>query len=245
MVAVRRHVLTPQWLAVHGAVFAVVVAFIALGLWQLDRARAEAEPTTAEAGRAAVPLTTLTTPGQQMGADAVGRLATVTGQYDAGQQFLVERGSARWVVTMLRTADGAGVPVVRGSTEGSAAPPESGEVTVTGWLQPPESGTMTTGSINSAELIQQVPYDLYPGYLVLTEQQPPSTGDLQVVEAPRTSADEPGFPLQNAAYAIQWWLFAAFAVFLWWRTVRDAIRVGGPPAAAPAQIPAQKRAAHE
>jgi cytochrome oxidase assembly protein ShyY1 len=31
-----------------------------------------------------------------------------------------------------------------------------------------------------------------------------------------------GFALQNLSYALQWWLFAGFAVFFWWRLVRDA-----------------------
>jgi DNA-binding transcriptional regulator of glucitol operon len=30
------------------------------------------------------------------------------------------------------------------------------------------------------------------------------------------------FSLQNFGYTIQWWLFAAFTLFLWWRVVRDA-----------------------
>ena len=28
--------------------------------------------------------------------------------------------------------------------------------------------------------------------------------------------------LRNILYAIEWWVFAAFAIFLWWRHVRDA-----------------------
>jgi|tagenome__1003787_1003787.scaffolds.fasta_scaffold20959808_2 DNA-binding transcriptional regulator of glucitol operon len=32
------------------------------------------------------------------------------------------------------------------------------------------------------------------------------------------------FNLQNFGYTIQWWLFAAFGLFLWWRVVRDAAR---------------------
>lgn len=32
------------------------------------------------------------------------------------------------------------------------------------------------------------------------------------------------FSIQNFGYAIQWWLFSAFAVFLWWRVLRDAAR---------------------
>jgi len=32
------------------------------------------------------------------------------------------------------------------------------------------------------------------------------------------------FSVQNFGYTIQWWLFAGFAVFFWWRIVRDAAR---------------------
>ena len=32
------------------------------------------------------------------------------------------------------------------------------------------------------------------------------------------------FNLQNFGYSLQWWLFAGFAAFFWWRIVRDAAR---------------------
>jgi DNA-binding transcriptional regulator of glucitol operon len=32
------------------------------------------------------------------------------------------------------------------------------------------------------------------------------------------------FNLQNFGYSIQWWLFSAFALFFWWRIVRDTAR---------------------
>jgi DNA-binding transcriptional regulator of glucitol operon len=32
------------------------------------------------------------------------------------------------------------------------------------------------------------------------------------------------FNIQNFGYSIQWWLFAAFGLFFWWRLVRDAAR---------------------
>lgn len=32
------------------------------------------------------------------------------------------------------------------------------------------------------------------------------------------------FSLQNFGYSIQWWLFSAFAVFFWWRILRDSAR---------------------
>jgi len=35
------------------------------------------------------------------------------------------------------------------------------------------------------------------------------------------------FDLQNFGYALQWWAFAAFAILLWLRAIRDAWRGGG------------------
>jgi DNA-binding transcriptional regulator of glucitol operon len=32
------------------------------------------------------------------------------------------------------------------------------------------------------------------------------------------------FSIQNFGYAIQWWLFTAFGLFLWWRLLRDTQR---------------------
>ena len=32
------------------------------------------------------------------------------------------------------------------------------------------------------------------------------------------------FDLQNSAYAVQWWAFAGFAVFFWFRVLRDQLR---------------------
>ncbi len=48
------------------------------------------------------------------------------------------------------------------------------------------------------------------------------------------------FNIQNFGYALQWWLFSAFALFFWSRLLRDAARRGGvlavpPREAAPAQ----------
>jgi len=37
-------------------------------------------------------------------------------------------------------------------------------------------------------------------------------------------SESKGFSVQNFGYSIQWWLFSAFGLFLWWRVVRDAAR---------------------
>jgi cytochrome oxidase assembly protein ShyY1 len=48
------------------------------------------------------------------------------------------------------------------------------------------------------------------------------------VVVPPISGDAPaGLRLQNASYAVQWVLFAAFVVFFWWRLLRDDLRGAG------------------
>ena len=47
-----------------------------------------------------------------------------------------------------------------------------------------------------------------------------------------------GFTLRNLAYALQWWIFALFALWMWWKMVRDAHRRSLAPEVLP-QSPAQ------
>jgi DNA-binding transcriptional regulator of glucitol operon len=49
------------------------------------------------------------------------------------------------------------------------------------------------------------------------------------------------FDIQNFGYALQWWLFAGFAAFFWWRIVRDAARRSedAPTPAEPEEGPSQ------
>jgi DNA-binding transcriptional regulator of glucitol operon len=51
------------------------------------------------------------------------------------------------------------------------------------------------------------------------------------------------FSIQNFGYALQWWLFTAFGLFLWFRILRDAARRGGARRTAPTTAQAQAEAA--
>lgn len=60
-------------------------------------------------------------------------------------------------------------------------------------------------------------------------------------------SESKGFNVQNFGYSIQWWLFSAFGLFLWWRVLRDAGRrrelgtTSAEPAAAPEAPVAYRR----
>ncbi|MFD8090924.1 SURF1 family protein [Streptomyces malaysiensis] len=152
-----------------------------------------------------------------------------------------------YVLTLLRVDGGANggggagakaLPVVRGWLPGDAddpaatakvpAPP-SGEVTVTGALQASEhqggdgvsaSGGLPRGQlgmISAASLVNLVPYQVYDAWV--TSSQAP--GALEPV--PPTAAEGTGLDIkafQNLGYTGEWFVFAGFVVFMWFRLFR-------------------------
>ncbi|MFD9162257.1 SURF1 family protein, partial [Streptomyces sp. NPDC059558] len=175
-----------------------------------------------------------------------GRLAAAAGEY--GDQLLVperrlDGESGFYVLTLLKTDSGKAVPVVRGWLPGAADPakapaPPTGRVEVTGALQASENagtkGAHTQGGlpagqlgvIGAASLVNLVAYDLYDAWLTV---QTPSDGMVPVpAQAPtNTGLDLKAF--QNLGYTGEWFVFAAFVLFMWFRlyrreveTIRDA-----------------------
>jgi surfeit locus 1 family protein len=210
----------------------LIAAMTVLGLWQLsvfdDRQqrdgakRLEQEP---------VPLEDVMGPDDALPDDAVGRPVTVEGRYEIGETLYVEglpgHDDAYAVVTPLVDATGSAILVVRGSTDaspGSAAAARGGPVSVVGVLEPstgdgePVGGNRVTTGIRIAALVPGFSRDLYSGYLVLRSSVPPEP--LPAVQPP---IPDPSLAagLRNLAYALQWWVFAGFVGFMWWRIVRD------------------------
>jgi surfeit locus 1 family protein len=232
----------PRWLGLLALVAVLCVVFGWLGHWQLDVAKSKEHPhlaaSSGSAGRP-VPLDQVTQPQQVFRTNMVGRAVTVSGEYDASRQVLVSgkrQGGVDgfWLLAPLRTASGALVPVVRGFTRTAAGlpaavPPPRGQVTVSGSLQPPEAAPGQAESPGAGQ-IPAADADLVnrwggPIYNVLVFAAAGDPGSAALTPVPAPPADEGGgLGLRNAAYALQWWLFGAFAILLWWRMVRqDAI----------------------
>jgi cytochrome oxidase assembly protein ShyY1 len=212
-----------------------------LGAWQLDRARQRGE--SAQAARQAemvaadpVPLSSVLVPQTAFPGDLVGRKVAVTGVYEPAGQLLVagrahDEVAGSLVLTPLRvsSADGAVLPVVRGWLPAGAVPdePPSGDVTLVGYLQAGESagagldGT-TTDAISPPELLHVWEGPIWTGYLVLASSDPPQTSGPAVLGPPTLGGTGPN--LQNLLYALEWFVFGGFAVFLWWRSVLDEAR---------------------
>ncbi|MFJ2266755.1 SURF1 family protein [Streptomyces sp. NPDC087849] len=236
-----RFLLTPRWWGINLFVVLAIPFCVFMGTWQLGRfedrvqTHEAAEKQPAPGTRAAKPIDDL------LPVDTVtsGRPATATGRY--ADQFLVpgrelddKRGF--YVLNLLRTDSGKALPVVRGWLPGEpgrttvpAAP--TGEVTVTGDLQASENaGTAGAdaagglpdgqlGIISAASLVNLVPYDVYDAWVTL--QASGATGALRPVPAAApqgTGLDLKAF--QNLGYTGEWFVFAGFVLFMWFRLVR-------------------------
>jgi hypothetical protein len=78
------------------------------------------------------------------------------------------------------------------------------------------------GSVRLAALAQTWPQHLMPGFITLSAADSASQG---LGEAKLALPSGEG-SIQNAGYALQWWVFAAFAAFMTWRFVRTIGRQG-------------------
>ncbi|HEX6759816.1 MAG TPA: SURF1 family protein [Propionibacteriaceae bacterium] len=205
---------------------AVATPMVVLGFWQLEVYSNQGEAAAQRRASAPpIPLSSVARAGAPAN-DGYGRSVTFQGTYDPALQLLVpmEGGQFR-VLTGLRQGDGSVVAVVRGVVSEAHAPaPPSGLVEQVGVLLPTEEhlpGTdLPSGQIASVRLpalAQEWPGPLIGGYVNLSgadaARQGLAASALLLPEAPGR--------LRNGAYATQWWLFAAFSLFMAFRIARD------------------------
>ncbi|WP_433546457.1 SURF1 family protein [Streptomyces sp. CA-294286] len=182
-----------------------------------------------------------------------GELAEVRGRYAEQflvPERKLDEQQGYYVLAMLRTAGtgGAGgkaLPVVRGWVAGDArdaAPPPAptGEVTVTGALQASENaqtdGVHTAGGlpagqvgmISSATLVNLVPYEVHDAWITQSagaeKAGPGAPNGLKPV--PAVAPQGSGLDLkafQNLGYTGEWFVFAGFVLFMWFRLVRREV----------------------
>lgn len=240
---VYRFLLTPRWWGINVFVLLAIPFCLFMGSWQLSRfearvddhrsAKEQAETARTESAR---PLADLL----PVDKATSGRRTTATGQY--GKQLLVpdrrlDGRDGYYVLTLLRTDGGKALPVVRGWLPGDAAAgrapaPPAGRVTVTGVLQasetPGDNGVSARGglpagqvaAISAASLVNVVPYDLYDAWVTL------DTADPGMTAVPATAAAGTGLDLkafQNLGYTGEWFVFAGFVVFMWFRLLRREV----------------------
>ncbi len=239
-----RFLLTPRWWGINLFVVLAIPFCVFMGTWQLGRFEDRVQ-SHEQAEKAPDPSTRATKPlDELLPVDKVtsGRPATATGTY--ADQFLVpgrtlEDRQGFYVLNLLRTDSGKALPVVRGWLPGSAtdarvpAAPK-GEVTVVGDLQASENtrsngvnarGGLPSGQvgmISAATLVNLVPYDVYDAWVTLPEAEAGGAGGA-MKPVPAAAPEGSGLDLkafQNLGYTGEWFVFAAFVLFMWFRLVR-------------------------
>ncbi|MGI8523685.1 MAG: SURF1 family protein [Nocardioides sp.] len=234
--------LAPRYWAIHllavaGLVFTGLLGFWQLHVWQDHRDARAADLTH----QPAVPLDDVLGPDAAFPGDGVGRPVLVRGTWDSAGSVTVggRPGGGTWLVTPVRTPSGSEVPVVRGLlAPGAAAPaPPAGDTRLTGWLQPPEDpgvpdphpGDRALPELSITGLLPLVSRDLYGGYVVVdlatSATNAPGQG---LTQASLDALPDAGSftALRNLLYAIEWWFFGAFVIFMWWRWLQDDVLAG-------------------
>lgn len=211
----------------------LVAAAATLGWWQVqawqERREAEARDLTQAEP---VPITDVLGPDDPFPADGVGQPVRISGTWlIEGTAFVSGRERAGdegfWMVTPLGLDGDAAIPVVLGwvADPGTAPAAPTGEAQIVGWLQPSESGGIRDEDpsddvlprLRTADLVQLVDQDLYGAYAVARDGVAglPAADLAQLPQASRFTA------LRNLLYGVEWWVFGGFALFIWWRWVRD------------------------
>jgi cytochrome oxidase assembly protein ShyY1 len=245
---VYRFLATPRWLGYAALTLVAATVMVFLGLWQLDRYHQRTDINNRiDAGAVATPVAIeRVVPGPETGSKGVGPApaksvtwtrVTATGHFDREHEVLIRGrtvdGSVGFeVVTPLILGNGTAVLVDRGwvapAPGGALVAPAvpaapSGEVTVDGRLHAPESrGTapQTVGShletrrITPHAMAEVMPYPLFNAYIG-ADKTPPG---LSPVTPEKENA------LQNGGYVIQWWLFAAGALYGFYYVARKEAR---------------------
>jgi cytochrome oxidase assembly protein ShyY1 len=235
----------PRWVLALLAALAIAAGFALLGQWQLGRAVEQAvvvERPTEEVR----PLADVAAPDQPTEQAATAQRVEVTGSFVPGDTVIIEGrlndgASGYWVVAHLEVSDAApgGLPVALGWAADAGTARDAadrfdaragGESTVVGRFLPSEApiapaddaDPMSMTTVAVAQLINVwADYDDRPVYFGYVTAAEPADGLEAIVSPPPEQSVELNW--LNVFYAVEWVVFAGFAIFLWYRLVRDAL----------------------
>jgi cytochrome oxidase assembly protein ShyY1 len=206
---------SPKW--VGGLVLALAVAslFAWLGQWQLGRAVESNKPIE------------------------IVKTETVSVMLDTKNVFIVQdrvqnSKTGFWVIANSKTETGQSVVLALGWTEKLDAAEQARTnvmnsmtaqafLPVTGSTLPTEApvkaiNEYTFATVSSAQLANIVGGEMRYDYLAVQGNAVPD--ELEMISA--GISQEAGINWLSAFYAVEWAVFAGFAVFMWWRLLKDA-----------------------
>ena len=221
--------LARRWVLFGLAVVVLALGCYRLGEWQFDRLQDREQRndwTRANLAADPAPVEDVLAVGEQVPADQEWLRVRATGEYD-GDATVVVRYQTRDgqsgidLVTPLVTAAGTAVLVDRGwtSTDNNGAlptdlpAPPDGTVTVVGFVRADATGRGidvedgSTRAVSSRTIGATLDYPVYAGFVDAETEDPAPADDVVRPEVPELG-DGP-----HLFYGIQWYFFAALAVF--------------------------------
>lgn len=232
----------PRWIAALVLALAIASGFAALGQWQL--ARSVAAPAVVDS-RTETPtaLTKVAVPDAPVTDPELGRMVTADATLVPGDFVVlsdrINGGKAGFWLVAHSTTSGGDLAVALGWAPTHAAAVAAEEdaairTPLVGRYLPSESpdqpgvekGQQSAASVPA--LVNQwasLGDSVYGGYVVAAT---PSAG-LTKIDSPAPT-QELGLNWLNLFYALEWALFAGFAIYLWYRLVKDEVEKESAPA---------------
>ncbi|WP_394552925.1 SURF1 family cytochrome oxidase biogenesis protein [Agromyces sp. MMS24-JH15] len=239
--------LRPRWVLALLAALGIAAAFAVLSQWQLGRAL-EAAVVVERPTEEVQAFAGLVDPDAPTPQSATAQRVEVVGTWVPGDTVLVDgrlnhEELGTWVVAHLEVTDGApaGLPIALGWAADrddaraaldafEAAVDPTAEVRVVGRFLPseapvaPDAGEdpqrITTVAV--AQLVNLwADFDDRPAYFGYVTAADPAEG-LDAISSPPPPVDGE-LNWLNVFYAVEWIVFAGFAIYLWYRLVQDAV----------------------
>ena len=211
--------------AITVLVFAAI--FIALGIWQLQRAQELQNTKKIVADTTIYPLAQMASATGSVPPESILKFVTTTGHYIATYKAPNQKdGSgvlADWEVALLEEEGGVAILVVRGLWEERLTSPElamAKKVTVTGTLLPKQNEDRAENidgqisRVDSSLLVTSYSGQLYDGFILATaEDLSGAPIERSRISAPELTAGVPGYYWQHISYVVVWWFMAALVLW--------------------------------
>ena len=202
-------------------------SFIALGIWQLQRAQDMQKSSTIAVDTQIYPLTSLASPTGSIPPESIGKIVSSSGHYIANFKAPNQKDgkgrAADWEVALLQNETDTAILVVRGLWKDRLANPDivmSTSVEITGILLPhqnddrAENTPQQLSRLDSSLLTGITDMQLYDGFILEQNESTRASATVRPrISAPVLTSGVPGFYWQHISYVVIWWLMAL--VILW------------------------------
>ena len=212
------------------AVLLIFSLFFALGLWQLDRAKAlkQSLVTATAVDTNIVPLTSIATARQPLSPETMNRTVQISGNYvatyRAPNQADGDEQVSDWEVGLLQVGTNQGILVVKGLWSERLLNPDISMamvIDIKGQLRASQSedhavnGDGAISRLDSSVIVGLTDLDLFDGYVMASsESRNGSEFTRQRLTPEKLNSRIPGYYWQHISYVVIWWLMAAVVLYL-------------------------------